>query len=159
MVANIIDKLKKTKKDFLKEQANSIELWKQLEHTKADLETFLQFHIAELRFLSKDAKGFKTIVCTSNLQLIAIFQALKEVDKKKALASISFHEGIRTKNSHSTLTFNLIDNKYNTISLRAWELGNFVTITPNNIQILDIILCDLLKRQKTDKKDDLLCFK
>lgn len=119
----------------------------------------MQFHIAELRFLSKDAKGFKTIVCTSNLQLIAIFQALKEVDKKKALASISFHEGIRTKNSHSTLTFNLIDNKYNTISLRAWELGNFVTITPNNIQILDIILCDLLKRQKTDKKDDLLCFK
>lgn len=68
--------------------------------------------------------------------------------------------GIRTKNSTSIMTFNLIANSYNTIPLRAWQLGNFVTLTEKNIPIIDTMLYDLLKRkEKTEKKDNRLFFK
>lgn len=101
----------------------------------------------------------KTIICTSNTRLIAVFQALKAVDKKSALAKTPF-AGIKTRDSNSVLTFNLVDNKYNTISLRAWELGSFVTMTEKNLLILDALLCDLLGRgESPSKKDDLLFFR
>ena len=156
---NLIDKLKSSGKEILEAQSNGIELWKNLKHNKHDLELFLQFNISELRFKPKDAKEFKTIVCTSNTRLISVFQALKEIDKKKAFRSTPF-DGIKTKNSNSILTFNLIDNKYNTVLLSAWELGSFLTITENNLLIIDALLCDLLKRgENPSKKDDLMFFK
>lgn len=156
---NLIDKLKASGKEILEAQGKGIELWKNLKHNKHDLELFLQFNISELRFKPKDAKEFKTIVCTSNTRLISVFQALKEIDKKKAFKSTPF-DGIKTKNSNSILTFNLIDNKYNTILLSAWELGSFLTITENNLLTIDALLCDLLKRgENSSKKDDLMFFK
>ena len=156
---NLIDKLKSSGKEILEAQSNGIELWKNLKHNKHDLELFLQFNISELRFKPKDAKEFKTIVCTSNTRLISVFQALKEIDKKKAFRSTPF-DGIKTRDSTSILTFNLVDNKYNTISLRAWKLGSFVTITPKNVELLDTLLADLLKRPASlAKKEDELIFR
>ena len=158
-MANLIDKLKASGKEVLEAQGSGIELWKNLKHNKHDLELFLQFNIAELRFKPKDSKEFKTIVCTSNTRLISVFQALKESDKKKALKSTPF-DGIKTKNSNSILAFNLVDNKYNTILLNAWELGSFLSITENNLLAIDALLCDLLKRgENPSKKDDLMFFK
>jgi len=159
MAISFIDRLKASGKELLETQGAGIEMWKSLKHNKHDLELFLQFNVTELRFKPKDEHDFKTIVCTSNTRLIAVFQALKEIDKKKAIESTPFN-GIKTKNSSSILTFNLVDNKYNTISLRAWELGNFVTITEKNLPTLDVLLCDLLKRgENPSKKDDLLFFR
>lgn len=158
-MASLIDRLKASGREILETQGAGMEMWRSLKHNKHDLELFLQFNIAELRFKSKDARDFKTIVCTSNTRLIAVFQALKEIDKKKALKSTPF-SGIKTKNSNSILTFNLIDNKYNTILLNVWELGSFLTITEKNLPILDALLCDLLKRgENPSKKDDLLFFR
>ena len=158
-MASLIDKLKASGKEVLEAESAGIEMWRGLKHNKRDLELFLQFNIAELRFKPKDARDFKTVVCTSNTRLIAVFQALKEIDKKKALKSTPF-SGIKSKNSNSILTFNLVDNKYNTILLNAWELGSFLTITEKNLPILDALLCDLLKRgENSSKKDDLMFFK
>lgn len=158
-MASLIDRLKASGKEVLEAQGNGIEMWKTLKHNKHDLELFLQFNITELRFKPKGTRDFKTIVCTSNTRLISVFQALKEIDKKKAFKSIPF-DGIKTKNSNSIMTFNLIDNKYNTILLSAWELGSFVTITENNLLIIDALLCNLLKRgENPSKKDDLMFFK
>lgn len=137
-----------------------------MKHNKKDLELFLQYNIAELRFKPKDDPKYRFIVCTSNTKLIAVFQALKDFEKKKAMKMVPF-SGIRTKNSTSIMTFNLIANTYNTIPLRAWQLGNFITLTEKNIPILDTMLSDLLKRkeeeiaeiQKKKKKDNRLFFK
>lgn len=158
-MASLVDRLKASGKEVLEAESTGIEMWRSLKHNKRDLELFLQFNIAELRFKSKDARDFKTIVCTSNTRLIAVFQAVKEADKKKALRVTSF-DGIKTRDSSSVLTFNLVDNKYNTISLGAWELGSFITITEENLSMLDVLLCDLLKRgENSSKKDDLLFFR
>lgn len=157
MALNLIDQLKQSGKKMLEATVEGVEMWSKLKHNKSDLETFLQFNITELRFKPGDSKEFKTIVCTSNTRLIKVFQALKTFDKKKALASTPF-AGIKTRDSTSVLTFNLVDNKYNTISLKAWELGNFMPITEKNVEALDILLSDLLKRGES-KKDDLLFFK
>ena len=159
MATSFIDRLKASGKEILETQGAGIEMWKSLNHNKHDLELFLQFNVTELRFKPKDEHETKTIVCTSNTRLIAVFRALKEVEKKKALKATPF-AGIKTRDSSSVLTFNLVDNTYNTISLRAWELGSFVTITEKNLLTLDILLCDLLKRGENKiKKDDLLFFR
>ena len=159
MAESLIDQLKKSGKRVLEAQGESAELWTKLKHNKQDLEIFLQFNIAELRFKPKDSKDFKTVVCTSNTRLIKVFQAAKSLDKKKLLATTPF-AGIKTKDPTSVLTFNLVDNTFNTVLLRAWELGSFITITEKNVEALDALLTDLLKRkEKPGKKDDLMFFK
>ena len=69
---------------------------------------------------------------------------MKASDKKTALKSKN--KGIRTNDPKSVLTFNLIENKYNTVMLDFWDIITFLTITPDNIEILDSIANDMLKR-------------
>ena len=45
------------------------------------------------------------------------------------------------------LTFNLIDNKYNTISLEKWEILSFLTMKEDNIEVLDKVANEMLKKQ------------
>lgn len=158
MALDLITQLKRSGEKLLETTAQGIELFSSLNHNKRDLELFLQYNLAELKFKPDAKKDFKTIVCTSNTRLIKVFQALKTFEKKKALASTPF-SGIKTRNSSSILTFNLVDNKYNTVSLRAWEIRNFVTITEKNVEVLDVLLGDLLKRNNETNKDDLLFFR
>lgn len=87
----------------------------------------------------------KDIVCTSNTRFIAVFSMLRESDKKHALKKTR-EDGIRTKDKNSILTYNLIDNTYNTIDLSMWQVVNFLTITPDNIEILDAIINDMLRK-------------
>lgn len=69
---------------------------------------------------------------------------MKASDKKTALKSKN--KGIRTNDPKSVLTFNLIENKYNTVMLDFWDIITFLTITPDNIEILDSVANDMLKR-------------
>ena len=73
MATSFIDRLKASGKEILETQGAGIEMWKGLKHNKHDLELFLQFNITELRFKPKDEHETKTIVCTSNTRLIAVF--------------------------------------------------------------------------------------
>lgn len=155
---NIIDQIRESGSKVLGAVGDGVELASHLKHNKSGLETLLAVSIAELRFKPKDEKDFRTIVCTSNTRLIKVFQAIKEKDKKKALATTPF-VGIKTRDSTSILTFNLISNTYNTISLRAWELGGIVPLSEKNLEALDMILSDLLKKQsRDDQKEDSMIF-
>ena len=98
-----------------------------------------------LRFKPKNNAVFKEIVCTSSTRFIRVFSMLKESDKKHALKKTA-NDGIRTKDKHSILTYNLLENKYNTVSLDFWEIVNFLTITPANIEVLDQAMNEMLKR-------------
>lgn len=160
MNKSLIEDLKKSGNKLLAISADNASRWSMLKHNKKDLETFLKYNITELRFKPKDGSDFKTIVCTSNTRLIKTFQAVKEFDKKKALANTPF-DGIQTNDSTSILTFNLVDNKFNTVFLKAWALGNSIEISEDNVAILDVLLSDLLGRTKNNKNktDDALYFK
>lgn len=143
---NFIQRLKATKHPMLVSEAQAIEKWKDLSHNKSGLELFLQFNIAELRFKPKSLLPFKNIICTSNTQFISVFSQRRESLKAKAAATVAF-SGIYTNNVDSIMTFNLLTNRYNTVSLRAWEIVNFVSIVPDNVVILDSLVNDILGRK------------
>lgn len=143
---NFIQRLKATNNPMLVSEAESIEKWKNLPHNKSGLELFLQFNIAELKFKPKSLMSFKSIICTSNTQFISVFSQRRESLKIAAAQKVAF-SGIYTKDSDAIMTFNLLTNCYNTVSIRAWEIVNFVAIVPQNVVILDQLVNDVLGRK------------
>lgn len=142
---DLVEKLASSGNKILEAAANDWSKWSKLKHSKIDLEFFLKNNIVHLKFKPKNAVAMKEIVCTSNTRFIAIFSALKDSMKKKALNTKI--DGISTKDKTSVMTFNLIDNKYNTIDLSMWEIVAFLTITEDNIEILDKVANQLLKKE------------
>jgi hypothetical protein len=69
---------------------------------------------------------------------------LRESQKKRAL-STKF-DGIKTKDKDSVLTYNLLEGKYNTVDLGWWELVAFITMSEDNIEVLDKVANEMLKR-------------
>lgn len=88
------------------------------------------------------------IVCTSNTRFIKVFSEVKKSQKKEKLKIKN--DGIRTKDPHSILTYNIIKDTYNTIDLSQWEIINFISMTEENIELLDQVINDLLKKQVID---------
>lgn len=144
MMVDLIEKMASSGNKILEAAANNWSKWSKLNHSKIDLEFFLKNNIVHLKFRPKNAVVMKEIVCTSNTRFISVFSALKDSLKKRALKSK--FDGISTKDKTSVLTFNLIDNKYNTIDLTTWEIVAFLTITEDNIEILDKVANELLKK-------------
>ena len=142
---DLVERLASSGNKILEAAANDWSKWSKLKHSKIDLEFFLKNNIVHLKFMPKNAATFKEIVCTSNTKFIAIFSALKDSAKKRALHSRV--DGISTKDLTSVLTFNLVENKYNTIDLSRWEIVAFLTITEDNIEILDKVANELLKKE------------
>ena len=141
---DLVEKMAASGNKILEAAANNISKWSQLKHTKQDLEVFLKYNLVHLRFREKNHATFKEIVCTSNTRFIEVFSALKESDKKKALRSR--FDGIKTKDKSSVLTYNLIEGKYNTVDLNMWELLSFIEMSEDNIEILDKVANEMLKR-------------
>ena len=54
-------------------------------------------------------------------------------------------DGIRTNDTTSILTYDLSSRTYKTVSLKAWEIMNFISITPDNIELLDNLINQILK--------------
>ena len=161
MKEDLVEKLLNSGNKVLEAAGKELPKWKKLKHNKEDLEFFLQFNIAHIKYKPKGSVVIKDIVCTSNTKFIAAFSMLKESDKKQALKNTK-NDGIRTKEKSSILTYNLLDNTYNTLDLSMWQIINFLTITSDNIEILDIVINDMLKRpiekdiskSKVDKTND-----
>ena len=128
--------------------ANDMSKWKELKHDKTGLETFLKYNIALIRFRKKNAATYKTVTCTSNTRFIEVFSKLKSSEKKEALKSK--FDGIKTKDLGSTMTFDLMENKYCTIPLLIWNIVHFISITEDNIEILDGVVNEILKRKTID---------
>jgi hypothetical protein len=145
---DIIQQLAKSGNKLLEAAANDMSQWQQLKHNKQDLELFLQFNLVNLRFKPKNKHSMQEIVCTSNTRFIEVFSKLKKSEKQKALKLKN--DGIRTKDTNSILTYNIITNKYNTIDLSAWEIVNFISMTEDNIEILDDVLNNIMRKQIVD---------
>lgn len=52
------------------------------------------------------------------------------------------------------LTYNLLENKYYTLDLSLWEIVNFLTISTENIEVLDKVVNNMLKRPIVDDLDE-----
>lgn len=77
--------------------------------------------------------------------------------KDKVEASKLKSAGIHTHDSTSVNTWDIVDNKMKTLSLSSWQIMNFISISKENILILDELMNDILKRGDSiseGKKDD-----
>lgn len=142
---NLVEMMAKSGNSVVEAASKDVASWSKLKHSKKDLEFFLKNNITHLKFKPKNAAVFKEIVCTSNTRFIKVFSALKESQKKNALKTP--FDGISTDDQTSVLTFNLVANKYNTVSLGQWEILFFLTIKEDNIEVLDKVASELLKKQ------------
>lgn len=141
---NLIDILKNSNNKSLLAKLNDLSKWSKLRHTKEDLELFLQFHIAQLKF--KTLKGEeREIICTSNSSLINVFNSKKD-DKNRKEKALANATGIRTKDLTSINTYDLVEKKIKTIPLNYWFLMDFLALEKENIIILDDILKEALKK-------------
>lgn len=142
-MSDILKTLRESNNLLLKAEGADIAKWSKLRHTKSDFELFLQFNIAEVEFRTLDGKD-DSIICTSNIPLIKILGTKKQEDKKKLINMNN--SGIASKDRRSVLTWDLVDNKYKTISLNAWQIQNFISIDPKNILILDELISKIIKQ-------------
>lgn len=140
---DIISRLRHSRVKLLQTEAADLEKWSKLQHIKEDLELFLQFNLAELKFKSR-AGVEKHIVCTSNAALIKVFSAAVHEDKKKFARFAS--SGIHCKEKDVVKTWDLEKNKLKSVSLKDWQIVNFITISEKNILILDEVLHKLLDK-------------
>ena len=44
------------------------------------------------------------------------------------------------------MTYNLVEGKYNTIDLTWWELISFITMSEDNVELLDQVANEMLRR-------------
>lgn len=128
---------------ILQTEAEDIQKWSKLKHNKSDLELFLAFNIAELKFKTVDGADAYGIF-TGNMPLVEVMQAAKAADKKKIVKKKA--AAIRTKDPFSVDAWDLVDNKRKTVSLRSWQIVNFLTISPENILVLDEVIKQILKQ-------------
>ena len=147
-MTDLVEKMAASGNKVLEAAANDLSKWSKLKHDKESLELFLQFNLVHLKFRPRGHATFKEIVCTSNNRFIKVFSSLKESQKKKAM-NAKF-DGIKTKDKTSVLTYNLLEGKYNTVDLSIWEIVSFITMSEDNVLLLDQVANEMLKR-KIDK--------
>jgi len=128
--------------------------WNKLKHNKECLELFLNHNISEVFFVASDGTE-RRIIASSNTTLIKMFCLKKgstydnQISRLRKLKS----SGIHTKSSLSVLTWDFIKNDYCTIPLsKMWYLGNWITISEDNISILNETMKDILENTKNSKK-------
>ena len=137
-MSSIIEELKKSNNALLQNEAKGVELFRGLKHDKQSLDFFLKYVVAEILTTSK-----KLLLCTSNEELVKKFSAIKQegVTMKKVMR-VPFETSPR----HNALTWDLVKNKYASISGNGWTILNFVVIDENNVEILHRAITDLLKK-------------
>ena len=140
---DIIDKMRHSRVELLKTEAQDIAIWSKLSHSKKDLELFLNFNLAEISYKTKSGVE-KRIICTSNGPLIKIFSTLTKEKKRKYVKLVS--PGFRCKEHDLVKTWDLEDNKLKSVFLKEWQIMNFISIHEHNVLILDEVLHKLLAK-------------
>lgn len=140
-MSDLIQTLRESDAELLKAEAADLAKWSKLKHVKQDFELFLQFNIAHVSFTTVDGKE-DSIICTSNTALLKVMNE-KDPEKKQKLAKFR-GSGIKTKDMHFVKTWDLVDKTYKMVSLKSWQIDNFISITPDNVLILDELLNNLL---------------
>lgn len=140
---DIISQMRNSNDRLLKSEADDLSRWSKLRHTKADLEFFLTYNIAEIKFRTKDNSETR-IICSSNDTLVNVIKELKLENKKKIIDVKP--QGFKTKAQDSVLTWDLVDRKFKSINLSSWVILNFISIDKDNILILDEVIKKILKK-------------
>ena len=141
---NFIEVLKKSEDKILESNAEDIQDWSKLKHTKADLEVFLNYNIAEIAF--KTLKGEdRTAIVTSNTMMIKLLESKKSAPKEELeeIAKLS-SKGIHSKDTLSVDTWNLMEKKMYTIPLKSWQIMNWIAISEKNSLVLNDIIKEKL---------------
>ena len=148
---DLVEKMAKSGNKVLEAAANDMSKWSKLKHDKQGLELFLTYNLVHLKFKLKGKDTRKEIVCTSNNRFIKVFSALKESMKKRAMQTK--FDGLKTEDKSSVLTYNLLEGKYNTVDLHEWEIVSFITMSEDNIDMLDKVANEMLKRKVDNDLD------
>lgn len=140
-MSDLIQTMRSSNDVLLQAEAADLARWSKLRHVKQDFELFLQFNIAHVSFTTVDGKE-DSIICTSNNALLKILKE-KTLEKKQKLVNFR-GSGIKTKDMHFVKTWDLVDKTYKMVSLKSWQIDSFISITPDNVLILDELLNNLL---------------
>jgi len=144
-MSNLIEKLAESNDDLRKQQAADLAKWSKFKHTQHDLETFLSFNVAEIEFFTKNGEK-RNIVCTNNVPLIKILQTAEPEKKKKFIGHSNATVHDLFKNKKFVGAWDLIANKYKNIYLSNWQILNFMSISKENILLLDELIRNILGR-------------
>lgn len=137
-MASFIEELKKIDNKLAVNEAVGIQTFKNLNHDKSGLDFFLKHAVAEILTSTK-----KKLICTSNEELVKKFSAIKE---EGATLQRVIRSPFETSARHNALTWDLIKNKYASISGNSWQILNFIVIDESNVEILHKAINDLLKK-------------
>lgn len=125
--------------------------WSKLKHNKEGLELFLNYNLAEVYFEDNEGTLKKVIAC-SNTSLIKMFSLKRESSGYKStvrkLAGMK-SKGIHNKEKTNVLTWNFLKNDYCRINItKTWYLGQWITLSENNVVILNETMKDILDNSK-----------
>lgn len=141
---NIVETLRNSDNKLLKATAADFAKWSKLKHNKECLNLLLQFNIVEIRY-QNSAGTYSDGVFTSNSVLINIInKTVEEVKKLKAIKTLS-PKAVPIEKDNIVKTYDLKDKTPKTINLKSWDVLNFISITPENVEILHQLLIDILK--------------
>ena len=139
---DLIESLKSSRNVFLKAEGEAIEKWKNLPHSKVGLDLFLRFNIAEILY------GGRNFFCTSNVDLVN--RLLKILGSEKTVSKVGL-----VSRRNIVLTWDMVDDKSISFSMKnPWKILNMVPLETSNIQLLESMLKNILKRNLQDKTSE-----
>ena len=112
--------------------------------TKTDLETLLAYAVCVLEFKTKDGET-KRMLCCSNVRFVNMFKAIKKTDVEKALKSP--YEGMRTRDSLSVMTYDLVEGKIKTVLIPpgTWYVPHAWMFSDKTVPALAPLIKECLK--------------
>lgn len=132
---DLIETLKSSRNILLKAEGEAIEKWKNLPQSKEGLDLFLKFNIAEILY---DRTSY---FCTSNVDLVN--RILKILGSNNKISKNGF-----SSRRNIVMAWDLVEDKIISFSMKnKWNILNLVPINPANIELLESILKDLLRRK------------
>ena len=133
---SIIQILKESNNELLKNESKGIEWFKTLKHTQKDLSTFLRYSVAEVLLSNGNTK----IVCTMNAPLIKKFVESKQ-ENRSTKPNLAF-----LKNPNNSIAWDLVRNNTTVVRGKDWQILNFIVIEESNIDILHKSIEELLHK-------------
>ena len=136
---SLVERLKRSNNALMQNEAEGVELFKNLRHNKQGLDFFLANTIAEILLESKSV-----LICTSNPMLVSKFIPAKENGRPTHPDMDMF----KTNPRHNPLTWDLLKNKMASISGNGWQIVNFIIVKDNNVEMLHHLTNELLHRKE-----------
>ena len=107
--------LKEPSYKLLEAELMTKNVFKGFKRTKPDLETLLACAICVLEFVPRSGEP-KRMLCCSNIRFVNVFKSVKKKEVEKALKSP--YVGMRTKDPLTVMTYDLVDGKPKTVSIK-----------------------------------------